>query len=84
MTFAAKRQLTWLFAIGLSALYMSIYVLLDRVSYIYDLNHSETTPWAPGVAFLVMVVGSLVSRRYVPEGVGTTMLRMHAPDALGL
>jgi cation/acetate symporter len=31
-----------------------------------------------------MIVGSLATRRRVPSDVGTTMLRMHAPDSLGL
>ncbi len=46
----------WLKAIGLSALYLIIYLLLDRLSYSYDLSHTEITPWTPGVAFLVAVV----------------------------
>jgi len=49
-----------------------------------DILVHQPAAWTVPLAFLVMVVGSLVSRRYVPEGVGTTMLRMHAPDALGL
>jgi len=36
------------------------------------------------LAFAVMVLGSLATRRRVPADVGTTMLRLHAPDALGL
>ena len=40
--------------------------------------------WTVPLAFAVMVIGSLATRRRVPVDVGTTMLRLHAPDALGL
>ncbi len=40
--------------------------------------------WTVPLAFAVMVLGSLATRRRVPADVGTTMLRLHAPDALGL
>jgi two-component system sensor kinase FixL len=78
-----RRELTWLVAIGLSALYLIIYVLLDRLSYIYDLNHTETTPWAPGVAFLVMVViyyGARVAPlTIIAPGIAEFALRGAAP-----
>jgi Na+(H+)/acetate symporter ActP len=35
------------------------------------------------LAFAVMVIGSLATRRWIPGDVGATMLRLHAPDALG-
>jgi Na+(H+)/acetate symporter ActP len=44
----------------------------------------QPAAWTVPLAFVVMVVGSLATRRRVPDDVGTTMLRMHAPDALGL
>jgi cation/acetate symporter len=44
----------------------------------------QPAAWTVPLAFTVMVVGSLATRRSVPVDVGTTMLRMHAPDALGL
>jgi cation/acetate symporter len=44
----------------------------------------QPAAWTVPLAFAVMVVGSLLTRRAVPADVGTTMLRMHAPDALGL
>ena len=40
--------------------------------------------WTVPLTFTVMVLGSLASRRRVPADVGGTMLRLHAPDALGL
>ncbi len=44
----------------------------------------QPAAWTVPLAFTVMVLGSLATRRAVPADVGTTMLRMHAPDALGL
>jgi cation/acetate symporter len=44
----------------------------------------QPAAWTVPLAFTVMVIGSLATRRAVPADVGTTMLRMHAPDALGL
>jgi signal transduction histidine kinase len=55
-TLEVRREVTWSGAVGLSALYLVIYVLLDRVSYIHALEHTEITPWSPNVAFLVAVV----------------------------
>jgi cation/acetate symporter len=36
------------------------------------------------LAFLVMVVVSLLTARRVPGDVGATMLRLHAPDSVRL
>ena len=44
----------------------------------------QPAAWTVPLAFAVMVVGSLATRRQVPDDVSSTMLRMHAPDALGL
>jgi cation/acetate symporter len=44
----------------------------------------QPAAWTVPLAFTVMVLGSLATRRTVPADVGTTMLRMHAPDALGI
>jgi two-component system, LuxR family, sensor kinase FixL len=78
-----RRELTWLVAIGLSALYLIIYVLLDRLSYIYDLNHTEITAWAPGTAFLVAVViyfGARVAPlTIIAPGIAEFALRREAP-----
>src|SRR3984957_7880597 len=55
-TFERRREMTWLSAAGLSVVFLVIYVLLDRVSYIHDVDHTEITPWSPNVAFLVAAV----------------------------
>jgi Na+(H+)/acetate symporter ActP len=44
----------------------------------------QPAAWTVPLAFLVMVSVSMLSRRRVPADVGTTMLRLHAPDALRL
>jgi cation/acetate symporter len=44
----------------------------------------EPAAWTVPLAFAVMVIVSLATRRRVPTAVGSTMLRMHAPDALHL
>jgi len=44
----------------------------------------EPAAWTVPLAFAVMVLVSLATRRRVPSAVGSTMLRMHAPDALHL
>jgi cation/acetate symporter len=40
--------------------------------------------WSVPLAFFVMVVVSLATRRRIPDDVGRIMLRLHAPDALRL
>jgi cation/acetate symporter len=45
---------------------------------------SQPAAWSVPLAFTVMVGVSLATRRRVPAGVGLTMLRLHAPDALRL
>jgi Na+(H+)/acetate symporter ActP len=35
-------------------------------------------------AFLAMIIGSLLTRARIPAGVDSTMLRLHAPERLGL
>ena len=42
----------------------------------------QPAAWTVPLAFLVMVVGSLLSARRVPADVGATMLRLHAPESL--
>ncbi|WP_250031777.1 sodium/solute symporter [Paractinoplanes maris] len=42
----------------------------------------QPAAWTVPLAFLVMVVGSLLTSRRVPADVGATMLRLHAPEAL--
>ncbi|MFU8855284.1 hypothetical protein ACNAW0_30635 [Micromonospora sp. SL1-18] len=38
--------------------------------------------WTVPLAFTVMVAVSIATRRRLPRDVGTTMLRLHAPEAL--
>ena len=42
----------------------------------------QPAAWTVPLAFLVMVIGSLLSSRRVPPDVGATMLRLHAPESL--
>jgi cation/acetate symporter len=44
----------------------------------------EPAAWSVPLAFIVMISVSLATHRRVPAGVGLTMLRLHAPDALHL
>jgi cation/acetate symporter len=45
---------------------------------------AQPAAWTVPLAFSVMVVVSLATRKRVPASVGATMLRLHAPDALRL
>jgi Na+(H+)/acetate symporter ActP len=45
---------------------------------------AQPAAWTVPLAFAVMVVVSLCTRKRVPGSVGATMLRLHAPDALRL
>jgi cation/acetate symporter len=45
---------------------------------------AQPAAWTVPLAFLVMTCVSLATRQRVPAGVGATMLRLHAPDALRL
>jgi Na+(H+)/acetate symporter ActP len=42
----------------------------------------QPAAWTVPLAFLVMVIGSLLTGRRVPPDVGATMLRLHAPESL--
>ncbi len=44
----------------------------------------QPAAWTVPLAFTVMVVVSLATRHRLPPTVSTTMLRLHAPDALRL
>ena len=44
----------------------------------------QPAAWTVPLAFLVMVVGSLLTKRRVPPDIGATMLRLHAPESLRL
>jgi Na+(H+)/acetate symporter ActP len=45
---------------------------------------AQPAAWTVPLAFTVMALVSAFTRRRVPAGVGATMLRLHAPDALRL
>lgn len=45
---------------------------------------AQPAAWTVPLAFTVMIAVSLATRRRVPVDVGSTMLRLHAPDALRL
>ncbi|HEV7961606.1 MAG TPA: cation acetate symporter, partial [Actinoplanes sp.] len=44
----------------------------------------QPAAWTVPLAFLVMVIGSLLTSRRVPTDVGALMLRLHAPESLRL
>jgi Na+(H+)/acetate symporter ActP len=44
----------------------------------------QPAAWTVPLAFLVMICASVITRRRVPRDVASTMLRLHAPDALRL
>ncbi|MEU5720884.1 cation acetate symporter [Micromonospora sp. NPDC047738] len=45
---------------------------------------TQPAAWTVPLAFTVMVAVSIATRRRLPPDVGTTMLRLHAPEALRL
>ncbi|MFI6130012.1 cation acetate symporter [Micromonospora sp. NPDC051141] len=45
---------------------------------------TQPAAWTVPLAFTVMVVVSMASRRRLPRDVGTTMLRLHTPESLRL
>jgi cation/acetate symporter len=45
---------------------------------------AQPAAWTVPLAFATMVLASLATRRRIPADVGTTMLRLHAPEALRL
>ncbi len=44
----------------------------------------QPAAWTVPLAFLVMVAGSLLTKRRVPADIGATMRRLHAPESLRL
>jgi Na+(H+)/acetate symporter ActP len=45
---------------------------------------AQPAAWSMPLAFLVMVVGSLLTRGSAPVTAGRIMARLHAPETLGL
>ncbi|MEV6598922.1 cation acetate symporter [Actinoplanes sp. NPDC051346] len=44
----------------------------------------QPAAWTVPLAFAVMVGGSLLTKRRIPQDIGATMLRLHAPESLRL
>ncbi|MEV4705371.1 cation acetate symporter [Actinoplanes sp. NPDC049316] len=44
----------------------------------------QPAAWTVPLAFVVMVAGSLLTKRRIPPDIGSTMLRLHAPEELRL
>jgi len=78
-----EREVSWPGAIALSALYVSLYVLLDRVSLIHALQHTEISPWGPNVALMIAVVMRYGARvaplTILAPGISQIVLRDAAP-----
>jgi two-component system sensor kinase FixL len=78
-----QRELSWPKATVLSALYVSLYVLLDRVSLIHALQHTEISPWGPNVALMIAVVMRYGARvaplTILAPGISQVVLRDAAP-----
>ncbi|RQX16539.1 hypothetical protein DLJ57_29970, partial [Micromonospora chalcea] len=45
---------------------------------------TQPAAWTVPLAFTVMVLVSMASRRRLPRDVGATMLRLHTPESLRL
>ncbi|MGA5305462.1 cation acetate symporter [Nucisporomicrobium flavum] len=45
---------------------------------------AQPAAWTVPLAFVVMVAGSLLTKRRIPSDIGATMLRLHAPEELRL
>jgi two-component system, LuxR family, sensor kinase FixL len=43
-------------AILLSFAFVALYVILDKVSFVHDLQHTEISPWGPNIALIVAAV----------------------------
>jgi two-component system, LuxR family, sensor kinase FixL len=51
-----SQELTWPKAILLSLAYVVLYIFLDSLSFIHDLQHTEISPWEPQIALLCAMV----------------------------
>jgi two-component system sensor kinase FixL len=82
----SPRELSWLRAILLSVVYVFLYVFLDRVSFIHDLQHTEISPWGPQIALLCAMI-MYFGPRFAPltilaPGISEVVLRGAAPMGL--
>jgi two-component system sensor kinase FixL len=81
-----EQHQSWPAAIALSVLYAVIYVLLDAVSNIHDLQHTEITSWSPNIAFMI-AVAMYYGARAAPlliatPGLSEIVLRQAAPSGI--
>jgi signal transduction histidine kinase len=81
-----SRKLTWPKAMLMSLAYVVLYIFLDSLSFIHDLQHTEISPWEPQIALLcamVMYFGPRVAPLTIlAPGISEVVLRDAAP--LGL
>ncbi len=82
------REVTPQQAILLSAAYVALYVLLDRVSFVHDLEHTEISPWGPNIA-LVVAAAMFFGPRAAPitilaPGISEIILRGASPFGLAV
>jgi signal transduction histidine kinase len=77
------RELPVSQAILLSFLFVALYVLLDKVSFVHDLQHTEISPWGPNIALVVaaaMFFGARVAPlTIVAPGISEIILRDARP-----
>lgn len=45
---------------------------------------SQPAIWTVPVSFLAMVIGSIITRRHVPEDINLKMLQLHVPESSGI
>jgi integral membrane sensor domain MASE1 len=78
-----QGEVRWPEATVLSALYVLLYVLLDRVSFILALQHTEVSPWGPNIALMIAVVMRYGVRvaplTLLAPGISEIVLRNAAP-----
>ena len=51
-----RREVPLPKAILLSFVFVTLYVILDKVSFVHDLQHTEISPWGPNIALIVPLV----------------------------
>jgi len=78
-----QHEVSWPKAMVLSVLYVLLYVLLDRASFIHALQHTEVSPWGPNIALMIAVVMRYGARvaplTILAPGISEIVLRDAAP-----
>jgi len=78
-----KRELSWPSVIFLSILYVALYVFLDSLSFVHDLQHTEISPWGPNIALIVAAAmhygGRVAPVTILAPGVAEIVLRGAPP-----